>query len=140
MNTDAIVYVVDSQDDEYFEESKSEFHKVLSNPNLKNAVVLIFANKQDLPGAKAVNKIIEDYEFNKIKNHIWSIQPCSATKGEGLVNGIKWLSEQLVFRGKNNFPNNPYYGKWENLKMDKDKNNFIDKSIKFVIIKVSLVM
>ena len=129
MNTDAIVYVVDSQDDEYFEDSKSEFHKVLSNPNLKNAVVLIFANKQDLPGAKAVNKLIEDYEFNKIKNHIWSIQPCSATKGEGLVNGIKWLSEQLVFRGKNNFPNNPYLvNDDENANNDKNQNSKTDNS------------
>jgi small GTP-binding protein len=108
MNTDGVVFVVDSQEDEYFEESKAEFYKLLKHPSLRNAVILIFANKQDLPGAKKVDKIIEDYEFNKIKNQIWQVQPCSAMKGEGLINGIKWLSEQLVFRGKNNFPNNPY--------------------------------
>ena len=108
MNTDAVVFVIDSQDDEFSEDSKEEFHKLILNPNLKNALILIFANKQDLPGAKPINKIIEDYELNKIKNHIWNIQPCSAVKGDGLINGIKWLSEQLVFRGKNNFPNNPY--------------------------------
>jgi small GTP-binding protein len=108
MNTDGVVFVVDSQEDEYFEESKAEFYKLLKHPSLRNAVILIFANKQDLPGAKKVDKIIEDYEFNKIKNQIWHVQPCSAMKGEGLINGIKWLSEQLVFRGKNNFPNNPY--------------------------------
>ena len=108
MNTDAIVYVIDSIDDEYYEESKTQFHKMLNNPALKNATILIFANKQDLPGAKTVNKLIEDYGFDKIKSHIWHIQSCSALKGEGLVTGIKWLSEQLVFRGKNNFPNNPY--------------------------------
>ena len=108
MNTDAVVYVIDSKDDEYFEESKSQFHKLILNPNLKNATILIFANKQDLPGAKDVNKLIQDYEFFKIKEHIWHIQACSALKGEGLVTGIKWLSEQLTFRGKNNFPVNPY--------------------------------
>ena len=108
LNTDAIVYVIDSQDDEYFEESKAQFHKLLVHPNLKNATILIFANKQDLPGAKDVNKLIQDYEFDKIKNHIWQIQSCSALNGEGLITGIKWLSEQLVYRGKNNFPNNPY--------------------------------
>ena len=107
MNTDAVVFVVDSQDDEFAEDSKKEFHKLIQNTNLKNAVILIFANKQDLPGAKPINKIIEYYEMNKL-NHIWKIQPCSAVKGDGLINGIKWLSEQLVFRGKNNFPNNPY--------------------------------
>ena len=108
MSTDAVVYVIDSQDDENFEESKAQFHKVISHPNLKNTIILIFANKQDLQGAKDVNKLIEDYEFDKIKNHIWKIQSCSALKGEGLISGIKWLSEQLLFRGKNSFPNNPY--------------------------------
>ena len=128
MNTDAVVYVIDSQDDENFEISKSEFHKVIANQNLKNSVILIFANKQDLPGAKNINKIIEDYEFNKIKNHIWHIQPCSAIKGDGLVNGIKWLSDQLVFRGKNNFPNNPYTMEEENEFSNKDKISQADKS------------
>jgi small GTP-binding protein len=108
MSTDAVVYVIDSQDEENFEESKAQFHKVIAHPNLKNTIILIFANKQDLPGAKDVNKLIEDYEFDKIKNHIWKIQSCSALKGEGLISGIKWLSEQLLFRGKNSFPNNPY--------------------------------
>ncbi len=121
MNTDAIVFVIDSHDDEFFQESKSEFYKLLNNTNLRNAIILIFANKQDLPGAKTIEKLIEDYELNNIKNHIWHIEPCSAVKGEGLVNGIKWLSEQLVFRGKNNFPNNPYLVDEEENNVEKNK-------------------
>ena len=140
MSTDAVVYVIDSQDDENFEESKAQFHKVISHPNLKNTIILIFANKQDLPGAKDVNKLIEDYEFDKIKNHIWKIQSCSALKGEGLISGIKWLSEQLLFRGKNSFPNNPYLvnenednisdnkEKIENKEINIEINNNIDKT------------
>ena len=129
MNTDAIVYVIDSMDDEYYEESKIQFHKMLNNPALKNATILIFANKQDLPGAKTVNKLIEDYEFDKIKSHIWHIQSCSALKGEGLVTGIKWLSEQLVFRGKNNFPNNPYIFNENEEQNNSTKNESKDISI-----------
>ena len=123
MNTDAIVYVIDSQDDEYFEESKSQFHKLLKHPTLKNATILIFANKQDLPRAKNINKLIQDYEFDKIKSHVWHIQPCSALKGEGLITGIKWLSEQLVFKGKNNFPNNPYLINENDIKNEEKKEN-----------------
>ena len=129
VNTDAVIYVIDSKDDENFEISKSEFYKVLANKNLKNSIILIFANKQDLPGAKNINKIVEDYELNKIKDHIWHIQPCSAVNGEGLVNGIKWLSDQLVFRGKNNFPNNPYsMGDEEKENNVKNKNSQTDNS------------
>ena len=36
MNTDAVVYVIDSQDDEYFEESKEQFHKLLEHPSLRH--------------------------------------------------------------------------------------------------------
>jgi ADP-ribosylation factor-like protein 5B len=129
MNTDAIVYVIDSIDEEYYEESKTQFHKMLNNPALKNATILIFANKQDLPGAKTVNKLIEDYGFDKIKSHIWHIQSCSALKGEGLVTGIKWLSEQLVFRGKNNFPNNPYIFNENEEQNNSTKNGSKDISI-----------
>ena len=96
--------------------------------NLKNSVILIFANKQDLPGAKNINKIVEDYELSKIKDHIWHIIPCSAVNGEGLVNGIKWLSDQLVFRGKNNFPNNPYTMEDEEKDNNKNQNSQTDNS------------
>ena len=107
VGTDAIIYVIDTHDTNY-EESKNQFYKLLENEALKNAVILIYANKQDLSGAKSVNEIIQIYEFNNIKDHVWNIQPCSAQTGEGLITGMKWLSDQLVFRSNNNFPVNPY--------------------------------
>ena len=107
VNTDAIIYVVDSHDETY-DESKTQFYKLLKNDALKNAIILIYANKQDLPGAKSVGDIIQIYELDTIKDHIWHIQPCSAQTGEGLITGMKWLSDQLVFKSNNSFPINPY--------------------------------
>ena len=133
MNTDAVVYVIDSVDEEYYEESKSQFHKVLNHQMLKNTLILILANKQDQPGAKTVHKIIEDYELDKIKDHIWHIQPCSALKGEGLETGIKWLSEQLVFRGKNNFPINPYDNNNEITNQESTNNVNKNKDINIIV-------
>ena len=130
MNTDGVIYVIDSQDENNYEESKNQFHKILKNSTLKNATILIFANKQDLPGAKTINDIIQDYELDKIKNHSWQIQPCSALRGEGLIDGLKWLSEQLVFRGKNNFPNNPYEFDENEQKEDGSKNNNENSEVK----------
>ena len=118
VNTDAIIYVIDSHDTNY-DESKTQFYKLLENEALKNAVILIYANKQDLSGAKSVNDIIQIYELNKLKDHVWNIQPCSAQTGEGLITGMKWLSDQLVFKSNNNFPVNPYVDNIEN----KNKNN-----------------
>jgi len=115
LNTDGVIFVIDSNDKENYEESKNQFYKILQNDTLKNAVILIFANKQDLLTSKKVNEIIEIYELDSIKNHVWHIQPCSANTGEGLLTGIKWLSDQLISKSSNNFPVNPY--------VQKDKKN-----------------
>lgn len=108
MNTDGIIYVIDSNDIDNLEESKNQFYKLLQNDTLKNAVILIFANKQDIMTSKKVSELISLYDLDSIKDHIWHIQPCSAETGEGLLNGLKWLSNQLVDKNNNKFPNNPY--------------------------------
>ena len=93
---------------------------------MKNAVILIYANKQDLSGAKSVNEIIQIYEFNSIKDHVWNIQPCSAQTGEGLITGMKWLSDQLMFKSDNNFPINPYVDNTEKNNEENNKENEIN--------------
>ena len=59
-------------------------------------------NSQHIP------KLAQIYELNKIKDHEWHIQACSAKTGEGLVAGLEWLSERLVLKKNTKFPNNPY--------------------------------
>ena len=130
MNTDAVVYVIDSQDEEYHEESKIQFHKLINHPTLKNATILIFANKQDLKDVKSVSQLIQEYELDKIKDHIWYVQPCSAQTGEGLVTGMKWLSDQLVFNSNNNFPVNPYADYQEEKNNNKKKEDNKNKNKK----------
>jgi small GTP-binding protein len=127
VNTDAIIYVIDTHDDNY-DDSKTQFYKLLETDELKNAVILIYANKQDLPGANNVSDIIQIYELDTIKDHIWHIQPCSAHTGEGLITGMKWLSDQLVFKSNNNFPVNPYADYSENKNEKKKPNKNISES------------
>ena len=122
VNTDAVIYAIDTHDESYAD-SKTQFYKLLENEILKNAIILIYANKQDLPGAKSISDIIQIYELDTIKDHIWHIQPCSAQTGEGLVTGMKWLSDQLVYKSNNNFPVNPYVDYSENKNVDKNKKN-----------------
>ena len=123
-NTDAIIYVIDTSDDTY-DDSKTQFYKLLKNDTLKNAVILIYANKQDLPEAKNVSDIIQIYGLDNIKDHVWHIQPCSAQTGEGLITGMKWLSDQLIFKSDNSFPINPYINYSEN----NSENNNININI-----------
>ncbi|KAK8644782.1 hypothetical protein V6N13_118651 [Hibiscus sabdariffa] len=94
-NTQAIIYVVDSSDTDRLVIAKEEFHAILEEEELRGAAVLIFANKQDLPGALDDAAITESLELHKIKNRQWAIFKTSAIKGEGLFEGLDWLSNTL---------------------------------------------
>lgn len=45
-NTQAIIYVVDSSDTERIGISREEFHNILSEDELSDALILVYANKQ----------------------------------------------------------------------------------------------
>ncbi|KAK7691982.1 ADP-ribosylation factor, Arf Arf6 [Cerrena zonata] len=49
--TQGLVFVVDSQDRERIDEAKRELHGILGDREMKECLLLVFANKQDLPGA-----------------------------------------------------------------------------------------
>jgi ADP-ribosylation factor-like protein 5B len=108
IGTDAIIYVIDSADTCNYEESKTQLLKLLQNDELKSTVLLIFANKQDLDTVQPVDELVKIYGLDQVKNHLWHMQPCSAKTGEGLMAGLKWLSDQLLIRKNSRFPNNPY--------------------------------
>ncbi|CAL5419887.1 unnamed protein product [Camellia sinensis] len=48
-NTQGLVFVVDSNDRDRVVEARDELHRMLNEDELRDAVLLVFANKQDLP-------------------------------------------------------------------------------------------
>ncbi len=54
--------------------SKMELFNLLINEDLKNAVFLIMANKQDVKDAMTESQIAEKLCLTEIKNHEWRIQ------------------------------------------------------------------
>ncbi|KAA0201026.1 ADP-ribosylation factor [Fasciolopsis buskii] len=44
-----LIFVVDSSDRERIEEARQELHKIANDREMQDAVILVFANKQDLP-------------------------------------------------------------------------------------------
>lgn len=101
-NTQAIIFVVDSNDRERIDDSrdyensaKDELHRMLAEDELANSVLLVFANKQDLPGAMKVQEVTDRLGLNKIRNRQWFIQGSSAPSGAGLFEGLDWLVNAL---------------------------------------------
>ena len=46
---------------------------MLLNNELKDAVLLIFANKADMPTARDSAELTEIYGFNEIQDHAWRL-------------------------------------------------------------------
>lgn len=55
--TQGLVFVVDSQDRERIDEAKQELHRILSDREMKECLLLVFANKQDLPGGNCEHRL-----------------------------------------------------------------------------------
>ena len=98
-NTQAVIFVVDSSDHERIEtEAREELHVLLQEEQLKDSVFLIFANKQDMPGAMNVAELQVKLGLHEVRGKTWFIQPTVATKGDGIYEGLDWLSNQIVKR------------------------------------------
>ena len=94
-NIDAIIFVIDSVDNERLEEAKEEMWSLLREKKLVKCHLLIYANKQDLPGALSEEEMISELGIDKIKGRKWRVQPAIATHGNGLIEGLDWLTTQL---------------------------------------------
>jgi ADP-ribosylation factor protein 1 len=126
-NTDALIFVVDSNDRDRIDDSqgyersaRDELQRMLAEDELRDAVVLVFANKQDLPNAMKVptrihprirylcllhdthtrttmqvQEVTERLGLHKLRNRQWFIQGCSAPTGDGIYEGLDWLSTIL---------------------------------------------
>ncbi|XP_004505613.1 uncharacterized protein [Cicer arietinum] len=94
-NTDGLIYVVDSLDRERLGKAKQEFQTIINDPFMLNSVILVFANKQDLRGAMTAREVCEGLGLFDLKNRKWHIQGTCALKGDGLYEGLDWLSSTL---------------------------------------------
>jgi len=97
-NTQVIIFVVDSNDRERAEDAREELHRMLNEPELSDAVLLVFANKQDLPKAMKPADVAERLGLSALRTRVWHIQGCCATTGDGLYEGLDWLVETLAKR------------------------------------------
>lgn len=71
---------------------------MLNEDELRDAVLLVFANKQDLQNAMSVSEMIEKLSLNSLTSRRWHVEATCATTGEGLYEGLNWLAETLQKR------------------------------------------
>jgi ADP-ribosylation factor protein 1 len=93
-----LIFVVDSNDRERIAEARDELLRMLSEDELRDALLLVFANKQDLPNAMKTAEMTEKLGLHSLRQRTWYIQAACATSGDGLYEGLDWLASNLKKR------------------------------------------
>eukprot|EP00386_Alphamonas_edax_P002015 GDKI01006065.1.p2 GENE.GDKI01006065.1~~GDKI01006065.1.p2 ORF type:complete len:183 (-),score=74.99 GDKI01006065.1:415-963(-) len=94
--TDLVIFVVDSCDAARLELASEELNKLLKEPELENAIALVYANKQDAPGAMSVRDVAEGLKLSSLRGRTWYIQASSGKTGDGLFEGLDWAADALA--------------------------------------------
>lgn len=82
--TQGLVFVIDSTDTDRIGEAKEELQRILSDREMKDCLLLVFANKQDLPEALSPQQVTDQLELAKMKDRTWYVHPSNALAGDGL--------------------------------------------------------
>merc|ERR1712014_75370 len=96
--TQGLIFIVDSSDRDRIEDAREELSQMLSEDEMRDAILLVFANKQDLPNAMSAAEMTEKLGLHGTRNRQWFIQSACATTGDGLSEGLDWMSRTLSFR------------------------------------------
>ncbi|KUF97230.1 JmjC domain-containing protein 4 [Phytophthora nicotianae] len=79
-NTQGLIFVVDSNDRDRVDAARDELHRMLNEDELRDSVLLVDDGQVGLHG---------------LRHRQWFIQACCATTGDGLYEGLDWLSATL---------------------------------------------
>ncbi|BHF81427.1 Arf GTPase arf1 [Sparganum proliferum] len=90
-----LLFVVDSSDRERIDEAREELHGMLNEDELRDAALLVLANKQDLPNPMQASEITQRLGLSALHGRQWYVQATCATSGSGLYEGLDWLSNTL---------------------------------------------
>ena len=80
--TNGIIFVVDSNDRDRVDDVREEIRKILSDDEMRDAVLLVLANKQDLPNSMTAAEVTEKLGLRDLRHRQWFIQSACATTGE----------------------------------------------------------
>ncbi|KAJ5099689.1 hypothetical protein N7532_006690, partial [Penicillium argentinense] len=91
---DAVIFVVDSTEIDRLDDAASELRCLLDfegKRDLRDAPLLVLANKQDLEGAKTPEEITTALKLEDFRGREWKTIACSAVDGSGIAEGMDWL-------------------------------------------------
>lgn len=94
--TQGLIFVIDSSDRARIDEACQELHRIINDREMRDSLLLVFANKQDIAGAMNPQEVTDSLKLTSLKDKIWFVVPSCATTGEGLLEGLAWLSNNVT--------------------------------------------
>merc|ERR1712151_1144277 len=98
--TNGLIYIVDSSDRDRVEDAREELMSLVNADEMRDVTLLVYANKQDLPNAMTSAEVSEKLGLHTMRNRQWFIQSACATTGDGLYEGLDWMSRTLSSKKK----------------------------------------
>eukprot|EP00123_Amoebidium_parasiticum_P020570 comp52682_c0_seq1/m.47696 comp52682_c0_seq1/g.47696 ORF comp52682_c0_seq1/g.47696 comp52682_c0_seq1/m.47696 type:complete len:189 (-) comp52682_c0_seq1:151-717(-) len=92
---EGLIFVVDSSDHARIPEAAEELQKLLDDPGIEDAVVLILANKQDVAGAQTPQDLLGKLGLEQYQQRVWNMHATHATSEDGLYDALEWLVDKL---------------------------------------------
>ena len=95
-----VIFVVDASDADRAPLAAEEIDKLAQEDALRESLLLIYLNKQDLPNAMSNAEAAKQLQLQKLtaQGRKWFAQPAIERTGDGLFEGLKWLSSELRSR------------------------------------------
>lgn len=104
IGTQALIFVVDAADRDRIDEARTELHRIINDREMRDAVILVYGNKQDISiGRRSLSFLIyflamkpqelqDKLGLTRLRDRNWFVQASCATTGEGLQEGLTWLA------------------------------------------------
>lgn len=92
-----VIFVIDSSDRLRLVVVREELDLLLQHPDIsgRRFPILFFANKMDVRDALSSVKIAAGLGLERILDKPWHICASNALTGEGLQEGVEWLTQQV---------------------------------------------
>ncbi|KAH6904873.1 ADP-ribosylation factor 1 [Coprinopsis sp. MPI-PUGE-AT-0042] len=90
-----VIFVVDSNDLDRLDVAREELHRIINYEELRDAPLLIFLNKQDLPNALGAGELCDKLGLLSLQKRDWLPQALCTISEDGLEEGLLWMSETL---------------------------------------------
>eukprot|EP00929_Paragymnodinium_shiwhaense_P083219 TRINITY_DN4425_c0_g1_i4.p1 TRINITY_DN4425_c0_g1~~TRINITY_DN4425_c0_g1_i4.p1 ORF type:complete len:245 (+),score=37.60 TRINITY_DN4425_c0_g1_i4:527-1261(+) len=92
---DVLIYVVNSRDLDRMQDARDNLQSLLQEPELQGIPLLVYANKQDLPGALSADEVADKLGLHALRGRRWHITASIVPTGTGVYEGLEWCVAEV---------------------------------------------